>query len=51
MTKNKNESSDYTDMKTRTDILVYDLDGKAHTFYPKDVYSISTLEAGKCYLV
>lgn len=50
MTK-KNEFSDYTDMKTRTDILVYDLDGKAHTFYPKNVYSISTLEAGKRYLV
>ena len=50
MTK-KNESSDYTDIKTRTDILVHDLDGKAHTFYPKDIYSISTLEAGERYLL
>lgn len=50
MTK-KNESSDYTDMKTRTDILVHDLNGKAHTFYSKDVCAIRTLEAGKRYSV
>lgn len=54
MTKKKNESSDYSDyadITTRTDILVHDLDGKAHTFYPKDIYSISTLEAGERYSV
>lgn len=54
MTKKKNESSDYSDyadITTRTDILVHDLDGKAHTFYPKDIYSLSTLEAGERYLL
>lgn len=51
MTKKKNESSDYDNITTRTDILVHDLDGNAHTFYPKDVYSISTLEVGKRYLL
>ena len=51
MTKKKHESNDYTDITTRTDILVHDLAGKAHTFYPKDVYSLSTLEAGERYLL
>ncbi|QHJ85590.1 MAG: hypothetical protein [Bacteriophage sp.] len=51
MTKKKNESSDYDNITTRTDILVHDINGEAHTFYPKNVYSISTLEAGKRYLV
>ena len=50
MTK-KNESSDYTDMKTRTDILVHDLNGKPHIFYSKNICAISTLEVGKRYLV
>lgn len=51
MTKKKNESSDYANITTRTDILVHDLNGKAHTFYSKDICAISTLEVGKRYLV
>lgn len=51
MTKKKNESSDYDNITTRTDILVHDLDGEVHIFYSENVYSITTLEVGKRYLV
>lgn len=51
MTKKKNESSDYDNITTRTDILVHDLNGNAHTFYPKDVCGLSTIEVGKRYLL
>lgn len=45
MTK-KNESSDYTDMKTRTDILVHDLNGNKHLFKSKDICGLSTIDGG-----
>lgn len=50
MTK-KNEFSDYTDITTRTDILVHDLNGNIHTFKIKDMYALSTLEVGERYLL
>lgn len=51
MTKKKNESSDYDNITTRTDILVYDLNGNIHTFKIKDIYALSTLEVGESYLL
>lgn len=51
MTKKKNESSDYDNITTRTDILVYDLNGNIHTFKIKDIYALSTLEVGERYLL
>lgn len=45
MTK-KNESNDYTDITTRTDILVNDLNGNKHLLKSKDICGLSTIDGG-----